>query len=217
MAVAYTESEAQARFPEALNRAREGETVVITRDGEPVAELRPMKREKRGEESASESQTMEERLEEMRRKGTLGTARSKRPWSSFKTSEPPVPGALQRFLDQRALAYANIERNGSVRMAVAYTESEAQARFPEALNRACEGDTVVITCEGESVAKLRPIKREKRGAESAPESQTLEEGAEEMLRDGTRETMSSQEFWRSFKPVANVPGALQRFLEERGR
>ena len=102
-------------------------------------------------------------------------------------------------------------------MAVAYTESEAQARFPEALNRAREGDTVVITRDGEPVAELRPMKREKRGEESAPESQTLEEGAEEMLRDGTREAMSSQEFWRSFKPVANVSGALQRFLEERGR
>ena len=99
-------------------------------------------------------------------------------------------------------------------MVAAYTESEAQARFPEALNRAREGDTVVITREGDLVAELRPIKRKKRGDETAPESQTVEEGAEEMLREGTRETVSSQEFWRSFKPVANVPGALQRFLED---
>ena len=73
MAVAYTESEAQARFPEALNRAREGETVVITCDGEPVAELRPIRRKKGGEEAAHENQTMEERLEGMRREGTRET------------------------------------------------------------------------------------------------------------------------------------------------
>ena len=103
-------------------------------------------------------------------------------------------------------------------MTISYTESEAQDRFPEALNRAREGDTVVITCEGEPVAKLRQIKRKKRGEETAPESQSVEEGAEEMLRDGTRETMSSQEFWRSFKTSEPpVPGALQRFLEGRGR
>ena len=95
MTISYTESEAQARFSEALNRAREGETVVITCDGEPVAELRPIKREKRGEESASENQTMEERAEEMRREGTLVPARSNRPWMPVAN----VPGALQRFLE----------------------------------------------------------------------------------------------------------------------
>ena len=101
MTISYTESEAQARFPEALNRARDGETVVITCEGEPVAELRPIKGEKRGEEAAPESQTLEERTQEMLREGSLVPARSKRPWSSFKTSEPPVPGALQRFLEGR--------------------------------------------------------------------------------------------------------------------
>lgn len=95
MAAAYTESEAQARFPEALNRVREGETVVITRDGEPVAELRPIKRKKRGEESAPESQTLEERTQEMLREGSLVPARSNRPWRPVAN----VPGALQRFLE----------------------------------------------------------------------------------------------------------------------
>ena len=103
-------------------------------------------------------------------------------------------------------------------MTISYTESEAQARFPEALNRAREGETVVITCEGEPVAELRPIGGEKRGGEAAPENQTMEERLEEMRREGTRETMSSQEFWRSFKTSEPpVPGALQRFLEGRGR
>ena len=98
MAVAYTESEAQTRFSEALNRARGSEMVVITRDGEPVAELRPMKREKRGEKSAPENQTMEERLEEMRRKGTL--VASGYPPKPFRLGKPS-PGALARFLEER--------------------------------------------------------------------------------------------------------------------
>ena len=96
-------------------------------------------------------------------------------------------------------------------MTVAYTESEAQARFPEALNLAREGETVVITCDGEPVAELRPIRRKKQGEEAAPESQTMEERTQEMLRDGTLVPARSNRPWR---PVANVPGALQRFLED---
>ena len=102
-------------------------------------------------------------------------------------------------------------------MTISYTESEAQARFSEALNRAREGETVVITCDGEPVAELRPIRGKKRGGEAAPENQTLEERTQEMLREGSLVPARSNEPWSSFKPVANVPGALQRFLEERGR
>ena len=102
-------------------------------------------------------------------------------------------------------------------MSVAYTESEAQARFPEALNRAREGETVVITCEGEPVAELRPIKRKPDGEETAPENQTMEECMEQMRREGTLSPESSKQFWRTFKPTERVPGALQRFLEGRGR
>lgn len=93
MAIEYTESEFQARFPEALNRAQEGETVVITRDGEPLAELRPIKRDAGGEEN----ETMEERLERMRR---MNPAKSKQSWSSLKPVAH-VPGGLQRFLEAR--------------------------------------------------------------------------------------------------------------------
>ena len=97
MTVEYTESEFQARLTEALNRAQEGETVVITRDGEPLAELRPIKRETGCGETAPENQTMEERIEEMRRRGTLGPPGSKRPWRPV----AHVPGGLQRFLEGR--------------------------------------------------------------------------------------------------------------------
>ena len=108
MTIAYTESEAQAQFPEALNRAQEGETVVITRDGEPLAELRPIKRDEGGEATSPENQTMEERIAQMRREGTLSPANSKQFWQSFKPVAH-VPGGLQRFLDERASAYRRLQ------------------------------------------------------------------------------------------------------------
>ena len=41
----------------ALKRARDGETVVIAREGEPVAEPRPIKREKRDGKAAPRGDT----------------------------------------------------------------------------------------------------------------------------------------------------------------
>jgi prevent-host-death family protein len=38
----YTEAEARDRLPELIDRALAGERVVITRDGRPVVELRPV-------------------------------------------------------------------------------------------------------------------------------------------------------------------------------
>ena len=102
-------------------------------------------------------------------------------------------------------------------MTIAYTESEAQARFPEALNRVREGETVVITCEGEPVAELRPIKRKTDGEETAPENQTMEERIAEMRRRGTLSPKRPNQSRSSLKPVARVPGGLQRFLEGRSR
>jgi len=38
----YTEAEARDRLPELIDRALAGEKVVITRNGRPVVELRPV-------------------------------------------------------------------------------------------------------------------------------------------------------------------------------
>lgn len=40
----HTVAEARDRLPELIERAREGEAVVITQDGTPVAELKPVQR-----------------------------------------------------------------------------------------------------------------------------------------------------------------------------
>lgn len=89
MRLLYSTYEAKARFSEVLRHVREGKTVTISYRGEPVAEIRPLRRE---------STDLEERLADLERRGIL----SPRP----KDPKPielgtPVPGALKRFLADR--------------------------------------------------------------------------------------------------------------------
>ena len=85
----YPTYEAKAKFSEILRQVREGRTVTISYRGEPVAEIRPIRREPPG---------LGERLEELRERGVLvpasGTREPIRPVAR-------VPGALARFLDER--------------------------------------------------------------------------------------------------------------------
>lgn len=80
--------EAKARFSELLRLVREGRTVTVTYHGEPVAEVRPLKRES----------GIEGRLEYLRRRGSLSVSEQPR-------GMPPAllsrPGALARFLEDR--------------------------------------------------------------------------------------------------------------------
>lgn len=89
----YSTYEAKARFSELLRRVRDGRTVTVTYHGEPVAEVRPLRRET----------GTAARIEELARRGALvagpGAGRSdERP-----TWKPVArrPGALRRFLDDR--------------------------------------------------------------------------------------------------------------------
>ncbi len=43
----HTVAEARDRLPELIKRAREGEAVVITQDGDPVVELKPIEKRPR--------------------------------------------------------------------------------------------------------------------------------------------------------------------------
>ena len=100
MVATYTTTEARARFSEAIRRAREGETVTITYRGEPVAEIKPIKRKASADGGGNPNQTIEERLDEMRREGTLvPSGYPKKPWSEIKPIH--APGALNRFLADR--------------------------------------------------------------------------------------------------------------------
>ena len=84
----YSTYEAKARFSEVLRRVREGRTITVTYNGEPVAEIRPLER----------SGGTEARLEWLRSRGALvgpGAPQGRiRPLAKR-------PGGLKRFLDDR--------------------------------------------------------------------------------------------------------------------
>ena len=98
MAATYTTKEARARFSEVIRRAREGETVSITYRGKPAAEITPVKRSEKSGDGDNPNLTIEERLEEMRRAGTL--VPSDYPKKPLRLGKPS-PGALARFLEER--------------------------------------------------------------------------------------------------------------------
>lgn len=84
----FSTYDAKARFSEVLRRVREGRTVTVTYQGEPVAEIRPLDRS--GGTAA--------RMEWLRSRGVLsGAARKPRKLGVLAKR----PGALRRFLDDR--------------------------------------------------------------------------------------------------------------------
>ena len=85
----YTASEARTRFSEVMRRVRDGDTIVVTFRGEPVAEIKPL---------AKRKLTQEEWDKEMERRGVLHRARN--PNAPIKLGKY-VPGALARFLAER--------------------------------------------------------------------------------------------------------------------
>ncbi len=90
MAITYSTYEAKARFSEVLRQVRQGKTVTISYRGKPAAEIRPIQRE---------PQTLEDRIQDLERRGILVPASD--------PDEPirPIahrPGALKRFLAERA-------------------------------------------------------------------------------------------------------------------
>ena len=102
MAVTYSATEAKAKFSEVIRRVRNGETVIVTYRGEPVAEIVPYKRPKPDDESDSDDgatkTTMEERYEELVRRGIVVPARNPR---APIRPEAHRPGGLKRFLEDR--------------------------------------------------------------------------------------------------------------------
>jgi prevent-host-death family protein len=87
----YSTYDAKAKFSELLRRVRNGERVVITSHGEPVAELRPIEKKE---------EALDQRLARLQREGQITPARLPPALGTWK----PVarrPGALQRFLDDR--------------------------------------------------------------------------------------------------------------------
>ena len=85
----YSMHDAKAHFSEIIRQVREGETVTVTYRGKPVAEIRP---------TADPTRTIESRLDEMERQGTLVCPTI--PRQPLRRGAPQ-PGALERFLADR--------------------------------------------------------------------------------------------------------------------
>ena len=88
-------------------------------------------------------------------------------------------------------------------MPTTYSTYEAKARLSEILRKVREGQTVLISHRGQEVAEIRPVRRETSAEEVV---KRLEDRG---LLQGGRDRKGL------LAPVANRPGALQRFLEER--
>ena len=91
-------------------------------------------------------------------------------------------------------------------MALTYSICEAKARYSEVIRRVREGRTVIVSCRGEPVAEIRAI-----GQHPAP---TLGERLEELEYSGVLVRPALPK--RRLRPVERRPGALARFLAERG-
>ena len=90
MAETYSTYEAKAKLSEILRKVARGRTIRISRRGEPIAEIRPVRRE---------PAALEQRVSELREQGVL-SASSPRKAACLK----PVArrtGALRRFLADR--------------------------------------------------------------------------------------------------------------------
>lgn len=89
MSLTYSMYEAKARFSEVIRQVREGKTVTVSHRGEPVAEIRAIRRR---------PQSLEAHLDELeRRKIVVPSSRPNAPPAARERRR----GALKRFLDER--------------------------------------------------------------------------------------------------------------------
>ena len=84
-----------------------------------------------------------------------------------------------------------------------YSTYEAKAKFSELMRKVRGGESVLITYRGTEVAELRPLKQET----------TVHQRIEELRRQGILSGPARKKC--DWKPIAYVPGALERFLKER--
>ena len=97
MKIIYTTEEVLSNLQEVLEAVRAGERITVTEQDVPVAEIRPLP-EERKKPYPDSSDELEQHLEELRRRGVLQPAKD--PGQTIKPG-PSVPGALERFLQER--------------------------------------------------------------------------------------------------------------------
>jgi prevent-host-death family protein len=90
-------------------------------------------------------------------------------------------------------------------MRLLYSTYEAKARFSEVLRHVREGKTVTISYRGEPVAEIRPL---------SERPTRLEERLADLERRGILTPRPKHR--KPIVPGTPVPGALERFLADRG-
>ena len=92
-----------------------------------------------------------------------------------------------------------------VSMSINYSAYDAKARFSEVLRQVRDGKTVTVSYRGKPVAEIRAIR-------DSPA--TIEARLDDLERQGV--LVRSIEPRTPMKAVERRPGALKRFLSERG-
>jgi len=90
-------------------------------------------------------------------------------------------------------------------MQLLYSTHEAKARFSEVLRHVREGRTVTISYRGEPVAEIRPLR---------DRATRLQKRLAELERRGILTPPPKHR--KPMEPGTPVPGALERFLADRG-
>ena len=90
-------------------------------------------------------------------------------------------------------------------MRLLYSTSEARTRFSEVLRHVREGKTVTISYRGDPVAEIRPL---------SEQPTRLEKRLADLERRGILTPRPKN--WKPIEPGEPVPGALERFLADRG-
>jgi prevent-host-death family protein len=87
----------------------------------------------------------------------------------------------------------------------AYSTYEAKAKFSEVMRKVRGGQRVVVTYHGEPVAEITPV---------GPTADGVRGRAARLASTG--ELIPGSGDFKTFQPVARRPGALRRFLDDRG-
>lgn len=98
-------------------------------------------------------------------------------------------------------------------MKIVYTTDEVRDNLSEILEAVSAGESITVICDDVPVAEIRPLPEERRKP-YAVNGDKLEQHMEEMRRRGVLGPPSVPR--KEFKPGPHIPGALERFLEERG-
>lgn len=89
-------------------------------------------------------------------------------------------------------------------MSETYSTYEAKAKLSEILRKVEAGRTVVISRHGKAIAEVRRV----------PQEVNLKRRIEELARQGA--LIHAPAGPREWQPIARRPGALRRFLADRG-